>query len=172
MGSDRGASTGCFAGRLSLDMLSGEEQQSPSRCDGQVMNAKGSSPRAATRCGQLPSHALGARLFSHNAWQALSVSLNLSSRELEIVRGVFEDRTESAIAADLRISPHTVHTHVERLHHKLGVANRVQLVLRVMDEFLSLTVSTKSLLPPICASWHAGRCPMSVASARPQGPRP
>jgi DNA-binding NarL/FixJ family response regulator len=102
-----------------------------------------------------------ARVFSEQAWKAIGQSLKFSGRELEIVRGIFEDRTEFAIAADLNISPHTVHTHVDRLHHKLHVANRVQLVLRVMNEFLSLTLSPQTKLPPICASWQEGVCPLS-----------
>lgn len=79
-------------------------------------------------------------------------------RELQIIRGVFDDRTEFNIATGLNISPHTVHTHVERLHHKLHVADRVQLALRVMDEFLALTVSAQAKLPPVCANWEAGDC--------------
>ena len=98
-------------------------------------------------------------MFSETAWTAIGQSLDLSQRELEIVRGVFGDRTEFAIACDLNISPHTIHTHVERLHRKLRVANRVQLVLRVMDEFLALTVMSQSELPPVCANWEAGVCP-------------
>jgi len=54
------------------------------------------------------------------------------------MRAVFDDRTEFAIAADLGISPHTVHTHFRRLHKKLGAITRVQLVLRAMDEFIAL----------------------------------
>lgn len=100
-------------------------------------------------------------MFSEVAWEAIGQSLHLSKRELEIVRGAFEDRTEFAIAADLHISPHTVHTHVERLHRKLQVTDRVQLVLRVMDEFLRLTLSPQTKLPPICANWKVGACPWS-----------
>ena len=107
---------------------------------------------------------VGAAMFSESAWQTIARSLEFSGRELEIVRGIFEDRTEFAIAADLNISPHTVHTHVERLHHKLQVANRMQLVLRVMDEFLKLTLSGHTNLPPICANWQIGKCPQTRVS--------
>jgi DNA-binding CsgD family transcriptional regulator len=55
-------------------------------------------------------------------------SLKLSGRELQIVRGVFDDYTELAIAKNLNISPHTIHTHCERLYHKLAVTDRVKLV--------------------------------------------
>jgi DNA-binding NarL/FixJ family response regulator len=80
----------------------------------------------------------GATMFSDQAWREIARRLRLSGQELRIVRGVFDGRKESAIAMDLGISPHTVHTHFERLHHKLGVADRVELVLRIMEEFLQL----------------------------------
>ena len=103
---------------------------------------------------------LGAAMFSERAWREIARSLKLSGQELQIVRGVFDDYTEFAIANNLNVSPHTVHTHCERLYHKLAVTDRVKLVLRVMDEFLVLTVASGSILPPICANQAAGRCPL------------
>jgi DNA-binding NarL/FixJ family response regulator len=73
-------------------------------------------------------------IFSDHDWREIAHLLDLSKRQLEMVRAVFEDQTELAIASNLGISQHTVHTHFERLHRKLAVANRVQLVLRVMAE--------------------------------------
>ena len=103
---------------------------------------------------------LGAAMFSERAWQEIARSLKLSGQELQIVRGVFDDYTEFAIANNLNVSPHTVHTHCGRLYHKLAVTDRVKLVLRVMDEFLALTVASETVLPPICANRVAGRCPL------------
>lgn len=103
---------------------------------------------------------LGAAMFSDQAWEEIARNLKLSSRELQIVRKVFDDYTEFAIANNLNVSPHTVHTHCERLYHKLAVTDRVKLVLRVMDEFLALTVASETVLPPICANRVAGRCPL------------
>ena len=78
-------------------------------------------------------------MFSPEAWAQIARSLGLSGRELQIVRGTFDDKTELAMAADLHISPSTIHTHVERLHHKLIITDRSQLLLRIMQEFLALT---------------------------------
>ena len=101
-------------------------------------------------------------IFSDLAWNAIACSLRLSRRELQIVRGIFADGTESAIALSLNISPHTVHTHVERLHRKLGVVDRVDLVVRITQEFLRLTAAPDSDLPSICGCRSAGRCPLNV----------
>lgn len=80
----------------------------------------------------------GRRLFSDTAWTQLAHSLRLSAREFQIVQGVFDDKKEVSIARDLGISPHTVHTHLERLYDKLEVASRVALVLRVVAEHQTL----------------------------------
>jgi ATP/maltotriose-dependent transcriptional regulator MalT len=102
----------------------------------------------------------GAAMFSNQAWEEIARNLKLSARELQIVRGVFDDRTEFTIASDLSVSPHTIHTYCERLYHKLAVTDRVRLILRVVDEFLLLTSTPETVLPPICANRVAGRCPL------------
>jgi DNA-binding CsgD family transcriptional regulator len=101
----------------------------------------------------------GSAIFSEEAWRQLGRSLGLSRRELQSVRGIFDDRKESTIANELGISAHTVHTHMERLRRKLGVVDRVELVLRIVNEFLRLTTVPDGSLPPLCATRAAGRCP-------------
>ena len=101
---------------------------------------------------------LTSTIFPERAWEQIAHSLRLTRREAQIVRGAFDDRTELAMARDLGISIHTVHTHVERLHRKLGVVDRVSLVLLVVDEFLKLTSSPWSDLPPLCGRRTAGLC--------------
>lgn len=101
---------------------------------------------------------LNSVILSPEAWNAVAHSLKLTKRETQIVRGIFDDRTELGIAGDLGISTHTVHTHVDRLHQKLGVVDRVSLVLLVIREFLNLTLAPGTVLPPICARRAAGLC--------------
>lgn len=79
---------------------------------------------------------LGAAMFSDQAWEEIARSFKLSRRELQVTKDIFDDLTESAIAAHYGVSPHTVHTYCERLYNKLAVTGRVKLVLRVVDEFL------------------------------------
>jgi DNA-binding CsgD family transcriptional regulator len=76
--------------------------------------------------------------FPQHVWDRLAQALKLSGRETQIIRSILQDRKETAIAADLGISPHTVHAHLERLYHKLGVSSRVQLVVRVFAEWVPL----------------------------------
>jgi DNA-binding CsgD family transcriptional regulator len=101
------------------------------------------------------------RVLSDLAWREVGQSLKLSARELEVVRHVFADLKEASIAEALGISRHTVRTYTERLYRKLGVRGRVALVVRVLDEFLRLTASSGSALPPICPHHTTRRCPLS-----------
>jgi len=103
---------------------------------------------------------LGAAMFSDQAWGKIGRKFKLSGRELQVIKEIFDDRTEFAIAAHYGVSPHTVHTYCERLYHKLAVTGRVKLVLRIVDEFLALTVAPETVLPPICANRFAGHCPL------------
>jgi DNA-binding CsgD family transcriptional regulator len=103
---------------------------------------------------------VGAAMFSEKAWQQITAHFGLSPRELQYVRGVFDDQTEFAIAVDLGISPQTAHVYSKRLHRKLAVNDRVNLVLRIVDEYLALTAAPGSTMPPICARRAADRCPM------------
>jgi len=68
--------------------------------------------------------------------------LRISDRELQIIQRIFDDQKEFAIADELTISVHTVHTHVERLYRKLGISSRVGLILCILSEYLSSLPST------------------------------
>ena len=76
-------------------------------------------------------------ILPSDAWNVIAKSLRISDRELQIIQGIFDDRKEFAIADDLTMSVHTVHTHVERLYRKLGVTSRVTLVLYILSEYIS-----------------------------------
>ncbi len=78
----------------------------------------------------------GSRLLTATEWRHMAWKLSLSPREIEIVRTVFDDEKEVAIASRLQISPHTVHTYLERIYRKLAVKSRLQMVVRVMGEYL------------------------------------
>ena len=77
--------------------------------------------------------------FEGQAWHELIRELHLSPREAEIIRCLLTlDDHESSIAEELSMSRHTVHTHLERLHRKLNVTSRCQLVARVFTAYVRL----------------------------------
>lgn len=107
-----------------------------------------------------PRDAPDSEFLSAQAWECLAARLSFSARELEIARAILDDKKELAIARQLGISPHTVHTHLERLYHKLGVTSRVELVVHIARRHLELVSQTDSPLPPLCGNRAAGRCPL------------
>ena len=74
------------------------------------------------------------RLLNNRQWQRVARCLAMSERELQIAKLIFDDEPERAIATRLGITPHTVHTHMQRLYVKLDVKSRVGLVLRILGE--------------------------------------
>jgi DNA-binding CsgD family transcriptional regulator len=85
--------------------------------------------------------------LSSAAWSAIGASLKLSARELQIVTCIVEDlaETQDDVGRHLGMSPHTVHTHLERLYKKLGVANRSHLIVRVFAEYVHLETAAGKL---------------------------
>lgn len=81
-------------------------------------------------------------------WSGIASALRLSPRELEVVRGVFEYGCDPAIAVRLGISPHTVHTHLDRIYRKINVGNRCDLVLKVFASYLMLQQNTAPPMQP------------------------
>ena len=81
----------------------------------------------------------GVIYVSNEAWESVARRLHLSTTELHIVQAIFDGLTEIAVADQFQVSPHTIHFQVRGLYTRLGVANRVALVLLVVSPFLSNT---------------------------------
>jgi DNA-binding NarL/FixJ family response regulator len=99
---------------------------------------KGASPallaeavRAAHAGDALISPQVTLRLLRHVASAPASATRRhaapLSEREIEVVQAIAKGRTNTEIAADLFISLSTVKSHLNSIHNKLGVRNRVEI---------------------------------------------
>ncbi len=80
---------------------------------------------SGTGMGEFPSPA---------RWRLIAERSRLSDRESSICLGLLRDQKELAIAMDLGISVHTVHTHIERLYRKLNVNSRIALAVKLLAE--------------------------------------
>ena len=60
----------------------------------------------------------------------------LTAREIQILEMVSRGLQNKGIAAELRLSEHTVKIHIHNIITKLGVHNRTEAVSRFRDEFL------------------------------------
>jgi DNA-binding CsgD family transcriptional regulator len=112
----------------------------------------------------------GASLLSDLAWHEIGRTLGITKRELQIVQSVFDNQHEADIAKRFKISPHTVHMHLNRLFKKLTVTSRTELVLRIMQEMVTLTLSETAVLPPICPRHQSGDCCLHNPPASPAKP--
>ena len=100
----------------------------------------------------------GASLLTAHAWHEIARTLDITKRELQIVQAVFDNQREADIAKRFKISPHTVHMHLNHLFNKLNVTSRAALVLRIVEQLVTLTLSETAVLPPICPRHQSGDC--------------
>ena len=109
----------------------------------------------------------GASLLTDHAWREIARTLGITKRELQIVQSVFDNQHETEIAKRFKISPHTVHMHLNRLFKKLNVTSRTELVLRIVEQMVALTLSEAAVLPPICPRHQSGDCFRYTPPAKP-----
>ncbi len=69
----------------------------------------------------------------------------LTTRELRVVQSVAEGLTNREIAAQLRLSQHTVKNYLFRIFDKLGVSSRTELLFMALNHDAGEHSSTKSL---------------------------
>jgi DNA-binding CsgD family transcriptional regulator len=94
----------------------------------------------------------GSAMFSDRVWAVLGDTLCLTGRQRQILRAVFDDATDAAMASGLGISIRTVRSHLGHMFRKLGVADRAELVLQVVAEFIRLFGDPDAGLP---AEWRS-----------------
>ena len=100
----------------------------------------------------------GASLLTDHAWHEIARTLGITQREMQIVQSVFDNQHETEIAKCFKISPHTVHMHLNRLFRKLTVTSRTELVLRIVEQMVKLTLSEIAVLPTISPRHPTGKC--------------
>ena len=99
---------------------------------------------AELRAAHKALEGLGAQLEARRAARALAAaeplgareSWDLSHRELEVLRLTADGLSNAAIAAQLVISPHTVHRHMANIRAKLGADSKAAAVARATREGL------------------------------------
>ena len=83
--------------------------------------------------GLLEERRPGTQLLTAQQWQDVGEFLNISQRERQVCQLLFEGQTRQAIADALGIKNRTVRHHMEQLHAKLKVGERVGVVLRIVQ---------------------------------------
>ena len=78
----------------------------------------------------------------------------LTKREEDLVRLVADGLSNRDVARQLNLSEHTVKNYVFRIFDKLGVSNRVELVLYALSNNRRAEISTSSYNAPVAADSH------------------
>jgi DNA-binding NarL/FixJ family response regulator len=76
--------------------------------------------------------------FSSDEWTAVTAQLRISPREKQLLAGVLSCQSEAAIAAELTLSRHTVHSYMTRLYRKMNVQDRSALVVCALTIYAQL----------------------------------
>jgi DNA-binding CsgD family transcriptional regulator len=74
-------------------------------------------------------------LFCESEWSGIAKRLDLSHRQLDIARCILQGQGDRQIAQTIGVSINTVQTHMKRLHEKLDIQSRVELVTRVFAAY-------------------------------------
>lgn len=85
-------------------------------------------------------------MLSPEQWSEVADFLQLTPREWQVAVLLFEGKTRDSIARHLELSTRTVRQHLERLHVKLDVCDRVGLVLRIIRVRDELAARSSSAL--------------------------
>ena len=75
----------------------------------------------------------GQSQLSNKQWELVCESLALSNREEFVCRLLCDGHTRAAIAEAMEVTTRTVRHHMEQIHRKLDVHNRVGVVLRLIQ---------------------------------------
>ena len=76
---------------------------------------------------------LGQDQLSIQQWSDVCRGMKMSLREQQVCKLLFDGLTRQKIAEHLEISNRTVRHHMEQIHVKLNVCNRVGVVLRIIQ---------------------------------------
>lgn len=75
---------------------------------------------------------IDAALFGEQEWVEIAGYLELSPRQADIVALILRGKRDKQIAAALDLSVPTVRTYLSRIFSRMGVQDRVELILRVV----------------------------------------
>lgn len=81
--------------------------------------------------------------LSAQKWRAVAERLRLSDRQLDVVQGLVDGKSESSIGKRLNLSASTIHTDVLGMYTKFNINDRTSLVVRVFLTHLACEKQAK-----------------------------
>ncbi|GAB4195170.1 MAG: hypothetical protein Kow00105_09440 [Phycisphaeraceae bacterium] len=77
-------------------------------------------------------------VFTDEQWKQIQTRLKLPPRQEQVVRELFNGRSDKQIAEVLGVALPTVRSHLRRIYLKFDVQDRTELVLYIVREFIDL----------------------------------
>jgi DNA-binding CsgD family transcriptional regulator len=77
-----------------------------------------------------------ARDLSEEECARIMTSCGVTTKEVQVLKGLMAERTVESIAREMGIAPRTVSKHIENMHAKLGVHTAAGLVARVLGTLI------------------------------------
>lgn len=71
-------------------------------------------------------------ILPSDCWSRAAAALRLTTKDVEVLQALFRGDNEKEAAARLGVARRTFHGRLERLHVRLGVRSRVELLLRIL----------------------------------------
>ena len=72
-------------------------------------------------------------MFTAAQWTEIEVTLDVTHREIDVIRLILAHESEQEVARDLSIALSTVHSHMRRIYKKLDINCRSELIERVYE---------------------------------------
>lgn len=89
--------------------------------------------------GESPtSDGSGKSLLTLRDWHRVAAELELSPRQLELIRHIFDGKKLITVALEMNLSLGTVKTYSQRIHRKLQVSDQRELTLAVIRTHMRL----------------------------------
>ena len=92
--------------------------------------------------------------LTDDQWCAISTALNLTQRQLWMIKYTFDGLNEQAIGQKLGVSVNTVHARFTRLYRKLDVHNRTGFITKIFIAHLSCERRIKFTIIPQSNEHH------------------
>jgi DNA-binding NarL/FixJ family response regulator len=76
-------------------------------------------------------------MLSDSEWDMLAKKMRLTPRETQVLRGVFAEQTDDAIAIELGIATRTVRAHLGKIYQKCDCRTRTGAVVTAFKNYLN-----------------------------------
>lgn len=87
-------------------------------------------------------------IFTDEQWEMILNRLELPNRQRQVVRHLFEGRSDKQIAQAIGIALPTVRSHLRRIYSRFDVQDRTELVLYIVRQYMRINGDERDVMHP------------------------